>query len=93
MANETTSKPMAQGRHCQRPFLVQCHGLGSQALFFEVIVPNENSVQPMADVIPQANCEPLKQFEGRIESGERNPRRDVCASERSRTQISKGEPK
>ncbi len=44
-------------------------------------VPNENSVQPLAAVIPPG--QPLKQFSDLFEFGDRNSRMHACAREPS----------
>jgi len=41
-------------------------------------VPNENSVQPVADVVPPWRTAKLRQFSNLLESGERDLRMHVC---------------
>jgi hypothetical protein len=46
-------------------------------------VPTENSVQPMADVIPSNRTANLEQFAALLESGEPNSPMHACAMEHS----------
>jgi len=49
----------------------------------EVVVPNENSVQPMADVIPLNRTTELKQFAALVQSDERYSAMYACSRKHS----------